>query len=140
MKYLRLSLIFGLIALLSVISAARAYSAIGRTGRGGQTPRVRKIRPKDDSQVIIEDKGVEFKWSLVPMPAGGRRTFRFKLFKGFGYGSIVKEELAQDITSITVQAEVFEDGQLYSWEIAQRGSEGWSKSQRWSFTAIKEEK
>ena len=135
MKHLKFGLICGVIILLSVLIVTSVYGQ--RLGRYRGAPQVRNVSPGNDSEVIVGPEGVEFKWRLTPIPKGGRRAFRFRLFKGFEYGSIVQEELGHSITSITIPADVFKDSTLYSWEVSQCGQHGWSNPCHWSFTAKK---
>lgn len=125
--------IIAVFVILSFIIVAPAYG-----GRRGRAPQVRNVSPMNDSEVVIGPEGVDFKWKVSPVPGGGRRAFRFKLFKGFGYGSIEKHELNPDVISINIPADVFEDGEIYVWEVSQRGLRGWSDPCRWSFKAKKE--
>ena len=64
----------------------------------------------------------------------------FKLIKGFKYDFIVSEELGQDVYSIDVPADKFEDGVTYSWYVEQRDASKniWSRHDTvWSFKVIK---
>jgi len=105
-----------------------------------RVPQVVYTEPDNDSVIDITGKpAVTFRWKSQPVPSGGRLGFRFKVFKGFDYELIAKEELGRDVFSVDVPAEKFVDGALYSWEVQQRdsGSMLWSLSTRWSFKVKK---
>jgi len=109
-------------------------------GERDKVPAVVYLSPDNDSTVDLTGKdSLTFRWSGNPMPGGGRDCYRFKLIKGFGYNSIMTEQVGQGIFSIEVPADKFEDGQTYSWYVQQRSSSigAWSRFAAWSFKAVK---
>jgi hypothetical protein len=128
-KILAAALIAGI---LTVLPAAGADGAIRRT----IVPRVAYLEPANDAVIdLAGKKTLTFSWKQQPIPSGGRMGFRFRLYKGFDYELIVKEELSGDVLSIDVPADKFEDGATYSWHVEQRDSANmlWSLHDRWSF-------
>lgn len=122
---------------LSIVLSAAIF-AVERD----RVPRVAYIEPDNDTVVDLTGKtALTFKWKMQPIPGGGRTAFRFKVFKGFTYELVAKEELGRDILSIDVPADKFKDGELYSWEVQQRDGSNfiWSLSLRWSFKVSKKE-
>ena len=126
-------LLFALcITLISVFSWAG--------GERESVPRVRYIEPKNDHTVdLTGKKSLVFKWKSSPTPSGGRRAYRFTVYKGFGYERVISENLDHKIYSREVPAELFEDGKLYTWQVKQRDGRThvWSMDSRWSFKVKK---
>ena len=108
--------------------------------RRTNTPKVRYIEPKSESVVDLSgEESLVFKWKRMPRPGGGRDAFKLEVFKGYGYDRIINETLDEDIDAVEVPSEMFEDSQLYTWQVRQRDrSTGvWSMDDRWSFTVKK---
>jgi len=122
-----LSLCFVFLILTTI---ARAWSPVR------YTPEVRYISPKDEEVVGLEGKeNLSFRWKPTPRPGGGRQSYRFELFKGYGYERLVNETLDPEIVIVDVPAEIFEKGATYTWQVRQRDSDTmiWSYEKRWSF-------
>lgn len=103
-------------------------------------PLVRYTFPKSESTVdLAGKKNLTFSWKGMPIPSGGRRAYRFTLYKGFGYEEVFKETLDFQVYSIDVPADKFENGVEYTWQVKQRsGRSGhWGKDNRWSFSVKK---
>jgi len=123
--------------ILIAVFAAGAHAA---SNRRTMVPRVAYTEPENDTVIdLAGKKTLTFGWKQQPVPGGGREGFRFRLYKGFDYALIAKEELARDILSIDVPADKFEDGATYSWHVEQRDSAGmlWSLHDTWSFKVTK---
>jgi hypothetical protein len=132
------------VAIAIIISAliAVAGNAYARQDPQLNVPRVSYNSPKDQSTVdLTGKKTLTFSWNVVPTPSGGRESFRFKLYKGFDYGSIVSQNLDNRTFSIDVPADNFVDGQTYTWRVQQRGSNSmtWSLYDTWSFKVVKKQ-
>jgi hypothetical protein len=111
---------------------ARYYSAT--------TPQPSYISPKNQSVVDLTGKdALTFKWDMVPIPGGGRDSYKFTLYKEFGNDVILSKTLAPDVYSIDVPADMFEDGGQYTWQVRQRDDNtmNWSLPERWSFRVVK---
>ena len=101
-----------------------------------RTPEVRYIFPKDESTTDLTDKKtLVFRWKPVPIPAGERSSYKFELFKGFGYDRIEDVSLSPDVFFVEIPAEKFADDTTYTWQVKQRDQTtmNWSHCQRWSF-------
>jgi hypothetical protein len=122
--------------LIVSLSAGSNAAMIRRT----MVPRVAYLEPANDVSIdLTGQKTLTFRWKQQPIPSGGREGFRFRLYKGFDYELIVKEELGADVLSIDVPADKFEDGATYSWHVEQYDSSYllWSLHDRWSFRVTK---
>ncbi|MDP3791932.1 MAG: hypothetical protein Q8R38_07810 [Candidatus Omnitrophota bacterium] len=126
--------------ILMVICLLLASGAFA-TGRRSDVPNVPFLSPDDEITIDLTEKpGITFKWKNSPVPGGGRDAYRFKLIKGFKYDFVVSEELPQNVFSIDVPADKFEDGVTYSWYVEQRDASAriWSRHDTvWSFKIIK---
>ena len=126
-----------LFVLLVVFSTTSIWAqCCGGGGGGGASAIVPYTTPKDDSEVDLTNKEyLTFKWKRCPIPNGGRRSYRFTLYKGFGYEVLHKEKLTPDITSINISRDRFENDALYTWHVRQRSAwpVEWSPEVRWSF-------
>ena len=118
------------------ISAHAAVMGIKRS----EVPRVAYLEPGNQTTVDLAGKdSIVFKWKNNPIPGGGREAYRFRLFKGYDYGSIVSEVLDQGVYSIEVPADKFENGSTYSWYVEQRDAAlmVWSLHDTWTFKVKK---
>ena len=133
-KKIAISVMF---AVASLILMADRTSAVSDRVRA---PRVSYEEPKDESTLDLTGKKIlTFRWSNQTIPAGGRETFRFRIFKGFTYEVVAAEEIGPRIFSIDVPADRFENGQTYTWRVMQRDQSNmlWSLYDTWSFTVRK---
>lgn len=128
-------------ALILMMICLMLASSVFAVGRRGDVPNVPFLSPYDEATIDLTGKqGITFKWKNAPLPGGGRDAYRFKLIKGFKYDFIVSEELGQDVFSIDVPADKFEDSVTYSWYVEQRDASLriWSRHDTvWSFKVIK---
>ena len=100
------------------------------------SPNVRYIYPKNEAIIdLTGKKSITFSWKSMPIPAGGRRAYRFKIFDGFGYEMVVNETLDFQVYSIEIPADTFKNDALYTWQVKQRSKKSgvWGKDNRWSF-------
>lgn len=124
------------VAIITVMSIGNACAGDDRFS----VPRVAYNEPKDQSTMDLTGKSMlTFKWSPVPMPAGGRETFRFKLYKGFSYYILVSQDIDRGTFSIDIPSDKFVNGQTYTWRVQQRDSRNmiWSLYDTWSFKVLK---
>ncbi|MDD5428789.1 MAG: hypothetical protein PHI58_06130 [Candidatus Omnitrophica bacterium] len=120
--------------------AATAVEARVMHGDSFTVPRVAYSEPKDQSTVDLTGKrSLTFRWEPVPMPAGGREKFRFKIYKGFSYDVLVSQDPDGRTFSADVPSDLFENGQVYTWRVQQRDSRTmtWSPYDTWSFKVKK---
>lgn len=125
-----------IILIVSILVTVSAYAGDDRL----RVPRVAYLEPKDDSVVDLTGKTtLTFRWNSVPMPAGGREAFRFKVYKGFSYDVVVSEDIDQRTFSVDVPADKFIDGETYTWCVKQRDARSmiWGRYDTWSFKVLK---
>ncbi|MFA4981332.1 MAG: hypothetical protein WC592_02540 [Candidatus Omnitrophota bacterium] len=133
-------LLLAAIIVISVVATTAVFARRGAIGPAGPVPRVSYIEPKNDSTVDLSGKDLlTFRWNNVPMPGGGRESFRFTLYKGRGYDVLVKKVIDERTFSIEVPSDMFEDGREYSWRVMQRDgkSMAWSRYDIWYFRVNK---
>jgi len=128
--------------IVTVLAAAATVMAIGNARAGDdrfKVPRVAYSEPKNQSTVdLTGKKTLTFRWNPVPMPAGGRETFRFKIYKGFSYDILVSQDIDSRTFSIDIPSDKFVGGQTYTWRVQQRDSQSmiWSLYDTWSFKVL----
>ena len=136
-RHMKKTLLFILIFMSMIFFTVEAR---GIYGRGEMVPEVNYMAPKDESKIdLAGEKTLTFRWRRVPFPSGGRKCYKFIIFKGFSYESYFKKILEHNVTSIDVPVGIFEDGQVYSWQVKQQDdwSAAWSRNVWWSFKIIK---
>ncbi len=85
-------------------------------------PEVRLMYPISDEVDLTGQKELVFRWSPFEGELFRRNYYEFCLYKGYGqYESdiIVNEHVKPAVYSFSVNAEIFEDGQVYTWSIRQ---------------------
>jgi hypothetical protein len=128
-----------IIATIALSLTSNAYAIDDRL----EVPRVAYDEPKDQSVIdLSQENKLTFKWNMVPMPAGGREVFRFRVYKGFSYDVLVSEDLDHRIFSVDVTSDKFADGKTYTWRVQQRDARTmiWSLYDTWSFKVVKKDK
>ncbi len=123
-----------LFVFLFIIATMSVYAAVGRRS---STPMVRYVKPKDEAVVDLSNREeLVFKWKRMPRPAGGREAYKIEIFRGFGYERIIVKTLDEDVDTLSVPREIFENGTLYTWQVRQRDRKTgiWSRDNRWNFT------
>jgi len=99
-------------------------------------PRVDYLNPQNGAVIEIGPRGsVTFSWKMVPIPGGGRHSYRFTLYKAEGYDVVESAVLGPDTYSFDVPAGKFEPGQRYRWQVKQRDTQTmqWSEYDNWYF-------
>jgi len=125
---------------ICIMLAALSATVFAGGSERDKVPMVAYLSPDNDSEVdLTGTQSRTFKWKSAPIPGGGREAYRFKLAKGFGYDTIVSENLGQGVFSTEVPADKFEDGVTYSWYVQQCDASlmVWSRYDTWSFKVIK---
>ncbi|MBN1353594.1 MAG: hypothetical protein JW994_02850 [Candidatus Omnitrophica bacterium] len=128
------------LTLIMLIAALLNAAAFAGTDRRNQTPKVRYIKPANDSVVDLTGReSLVFTWKPTPKPGGGRTAYRFELFKDFGYEVVEDVTLEHDIYAAEVDADKLINGAAYSWQVKQRDRKThvWSMDNRWGFKVKK---
>lgn len=95
----------------------------GMEGDSGSVPKVVYSRPADGSVLDLTDKNnVVFEWQMVPIPSGGRETYKFVLLKAVGYEEVSSRTVDPRTFLAEVPADKFEAGTRYRWYVKQRDS------------------
>ena len=105
-----------------------------------KAPRVVYIAPDNDTTIDLAGKKVlRFEWDSMPIPAGGRESYKITIYKGFSYEVVFSQVLNRDTFWIDIPAEKFYDGATYSWHVKQRDGQNmqWSRFDTWSFKVMK---
>ena len=130
-----------IIAAISVLFICASAASIAVAGDDRfSVPRVAYVEPDNQTMVdLTNSDSLTFSWKSQPLPSGGRNSYRFKLYKGFGYDLVLSEAVNRDVFSIKVPADKFEDGATYTWRVQQRDDRNmiWSLFDSWSFKVLK---
>jgi len=103
-------------------------------------PRLAYLEPGNQTVVDLTGKdSLTFSWKGQPVPSGGRNSFRFRLYKGFGYEVVASEQVDPRTFLINIPSDKMEDGMTYSWHVQQRDDRSmiWSLFDTWSFKVVK---
>lgn len=112
----------------------------GKGGTSYEVPRVIYSSPKDGSEVDLSGKeALHFEWQMVPIPSGGRDSYRFTLYKKDGYEVLFREKIDSRTFSIDIKSEKFENETIYRWSVKQRDAKTmiWSNYDTWYFKVIR---
>ncbi|MEA3489666.1 MAG: hypothetical protein U9R44_04945 [Candidatus Omnitrophota bacterium] len=133
------------IFVVSVLTAPLVFSqAIGlRSGRNmDYVPEPRLISPVTQEVVLTGKEDLEFRWSPHEGRGSGlRKYYDFRIYKGYEMVEstrIYRKKTPGDKDRIDVSADLFENGQIYTWSL-RLGYKGIGKSTRsyQSFKTVK---
>ncbi len=99
-------------------------------------PRVAYLNPDNGAEIELGGRSsIVFSWKMVPIPAGGRDSYKFTLYKGDGYDVVASVVLGPETFSFDVPASKFEPGKRYRWQVKQRDARTmeWSAYDSWYF-------
>ena len=130
------------LALAMIVLSSGIAAAIGggMKGDSGSVPRVAYVSPSDGAVLDLTGKEkLVFEWQMVPIPSGGRDSYRFALLKAEGYGEISGQVIDERTFTAEVPADKFEPGTRYRWYVKQRDAKTmvWSLYDTWYFTVSK---
>ncbi|MFA6079018.1 MAG: hypothetical protein WC779_04670 [Candidatus Omnitrophota bacterium] len=117
-------------------AAAGDVFAFRDSRESSYTPRVEYMNPANGAVVEMAGRSsIVFSWKMVPIPSGGRDSYRFTLYKAEGYEVVENAVLNSETFSFEVPAAKFEPGQRYRWQVKQRDSDSmqWSEYDSWYF-------
>lgn len=104
-------------------------------------PTPRLTRPVTDVVDLQGRKELLFEWSPHERPPSGRQYYQFKIYRGYQmYASnlFIEKQLSRGTTKITISADNFENGKIYTWAVRQRDNlNQWSDYGYQSFKVIK---
>ena len=127
--------IFLVMFLLSITVTTFSQSTFAVRGRSMDfVPRPRLLSPSTEEVDLSGKEKLEFKWSPHErVRAGsGSRYFDFRLYKGYQMveaNLLLKERVPGNKHTISLDAGLFEDGQVYTWSL-RRVYKGIGKSDR----------
>ncbi len=111
--------------LKAVVVSALIFYAIGSIAVNSSddfAPEPRIIYPVSDTVDISGKDEVVFSWSSSGGNLAERVFYDFALYKGrqaYEKYVIVKKRLPPNVYSFAVKADMFEDGQVYTWTLSQ---------------------
>ncbi len=129
-----------LLALLLLVPCLAEGTGGGMEGDSGSVPKVIYTKPADGSVLDLAGKDkIVFEWQMVPIPSGGRETYKFVLFKGGGYEEVSSQTIDPRTFLAEVPADKIESGASYRWYVKQRDAKTlvWSQYDSWYFEVIK---
>lgn len=130
------------LAVCLVLSAAfpvyaQTISRLGATSFSDFRPGPLLVYPMGGQVDLSGQSALVFKWQR---DAADTLHYIFKLYKGYNMyesGLILKEEIGSSGISFTVKADVFEDGQVYTWSLVQVNITGSKSDKSYSSFTIK---
>lgn len=130
-----------LAVIVLVLCAASAvfikHSALCRSNTSDITSSPRLAYPINP-EVTVTGESLEFKWWPGEI---GISEYHFTLYKGGGpFGDIVADKkVFSNVSSVAVDANLLEDGQVYTWTLRQRADDGiWGDMSSNTFKVIKQ--
>lgn len=141
MRRFLVRLFFGVLVTISAIGISYARGHLASSGPVDYAPMVRQISPVGETVDLTGKDGILFRWSWMEGDRMQRQYYDFRIYRGYDALEstlIYKDEVARDADRIYVKADIFKDGQTYTWSIRQRYY-GMAKSRRnyASFRVIK---
>jgi len=109
-------------------------------GSSSSVPKVAYSKPADGSALDLTGKNeVLFEWRMVPIPGGGRETYKFVLLKADGYEEVSSQLVDPGTFHAQVPADKLERGMRYRWRVKQRDARTlvWSQYDTWYFEVVK---
>ncbi len=85
-------------------------------------PQPKIFYPKSENVDLSQKGNLEFKWSSLVGSSTDRRFYDFRLYKGYDFNSdslIYKKEVSPFKSSWSVESNMFDDGQVYTWTLRQ---------------------
>ena len=132
----KITLLAGLCLLLT--AGAHGFE-LGSRSFFDNPPPARMLYPTGETASLQGKNALEFQWSdPIAINTGG---FDFRLYKGYATTEpslITKQNLDRDAASISVGADKFENGQVYTWTLKRISDDGRKSDQVYnSFTVVK---
>jgi hypothetical protein len=128
----------GLLLMVFLLSMTYSVFAFGFARTFDQLPAPDLIEPHGETVNLTGKDSLEFKWWVIDLI--NVRFCEFRLYKGYAAGDnlIYKESVYAPSHSIEVKADLFEDGQNYTWVVYEVGSDGTKGDKSFSsFRAVK---
>ena len=110
------------VVLVVCISVPGVSAAMGRRGVGEYVPKVRMMEPRGDIVNLTGKEFFGFKWSPHEGNKYGRKYYDFRLYKGdqaLGPYLIHKEQVSPRADSLSLDASMFTNGEVYTWTMRQ---------------------
>ena len=129
-----------LVLLSGAASFAGTLSFTCGNGPYNSLPEPRLRCPINETVVLTGKDSLEFKWWIDVV---GLRKFILKIYKGYNMyvaNLIHKEDLSPDLSSVMINSDLFEDGQVYTWSLIQISYAGFKSDKSFnSFKVINEQ-
>ena len=85
-------------------------------------PEPRLMYPITDEVDLTGKEELEFRWDQFPGQIFKRNYYEFCLYKGYGQYEddiILKKRVPPNVYSFTASADIFKDGEVYTWSLRQ---------------------
>jgi hypothetical protein len=98
------------------------------------------LSPVGNTVDLTGEETLEFKWSPFEGRMYRRQGYDFRLYKGrqtYASDEIYKEQVGPDAYHVVLKADMFEDGQVYTWTLRQLYFDNKSDAAYNSFKVVK---
>jgi len=116
---------------------------IGTSGVFGtdDVPELMLLSPVGETVDLTGEETLEFKWSPFEGRVYKRQGYDFRLYKGrrtYAQDEIYKEQVGPNVYHAVLKADMFEDGEVYTWTLRQLYFDNKSDAAYNSFKVVKE--
>lgn len=130
---MRYAAVSAAVILSLILGSAVAGADMRQSGLGDDfTPEPVLLSPTTEEVDLTGKAELEFKWSPHEARRGFRRYYDFRLYKGYDMLErtlIMKKEVDPRADRISIKADTFADGEVYTWSMRQV-YDGMQKSRR----------
>lgn len=114
-------------------------------GTGGvfgmdDVPEPTLLSPVGETVDLTGKETLEFRWSPFEGRINKRQGYDFRLYKGrrtYAQDEVYKEQVGPDVYHVVLKADMFEDGQVYTWTLRQVYFDNKSDAAYNSFMVVK---
>lgn len=112
-------MLIGIFAAGTLWAGTRGYPEVGIVDF---VPQPVLLSPASDGVDLAGKDSLEFKWSPHEGDSVRRDYYDFRLYKGYNFlesALLLKQKVPSDIYVVRLRADMFEDGQVYTWSLRQ---------------------